>query len=479
MTVRERLSAVPLRSRLVLLFVVLLGLGLTVSGATTAMLLRGYLLGQIDDQIATTARNMDIETLERLGRNPDTDARMPSDYYLRLSFPAANPADIVVPWTVDRFGTPRLDGTAELGQGHTVDSDLPGHRWRAITYGVQNAPAGTTMTVALPLAGAVQTLAQVTGTIIVTGLSIVLLGAVLSWFAVWRALRPLRQIEQTAGAIAAGDLSRRVPMASPRTEVGRLSLSLNTMLAQIEQAFAAQAASESRMRRFVADAGHELRTPLATVRGYGELYRMGAIPQDELTAAMGRIESEAHRMGELVTDLLQLARLDEGRRLTREPVDLAVLVHDTATDLRALAPERTTALLPLAGSETGAGAFTVIGDENALRQVLANLTGNVVRHTPAGSPVELALGRVGDAVVVEVRDHGPGIAPEHADRVFERFYRLDDSRARASGGSGLGLAIVAALVAAHGGTVRVLPTPGGGTTVRIELPPAAPPLPGR
>ena len=480
MTLRERLSAVPLRRRLVLLFVVLLGLGLTVAGGTTAMLLGRYLTAQTDEQITTAARNLDVDTLERLSRSPATGAGMPSDYYLRLSFPGASSVNLFAEWTVDIFGTPQLPPTVEeQGQGYTVSSDVPGQRWRAITYGVQHAPAGTTMTVALPLSGADETLKQVTVTIIISGLTIVLLGAILSWFAVWRALRPLRQIEQTAGAIAAGDLTQRVPMSSPRTEVGRLSLSLNTMLAQIEQAFAAQAASESRMRRFVADAGHELRTPLATVRGYGELYRMGAIPQEELAAAMGRIESEAHRMGGLVTDLLQLARLDEGRRLAREPVDLAVLAHDTATDLRALAPERTTTLLPLADSDTGPESATVVGDENALRQVLSNLTGNVVRHTPAGSPVELALGRLGNVVVVEVRDHGPGISPEHAERVFERFYRLDDSRARASGGSGLGLAIVSALVAAHGGTVRILPTPGGGTTVRVELPATTPAPPGQ
>lgn len=339
---------------------------------------------------------------------------------------------------------------------------------------MQDAPTGTTLTVALPLEGADETAYQVTRTIVVSGVLIILLGAALSWFAVERALRPLRQIEQTAGAIAAGDLSRRVPATNPRTEVGRLSLSLNTMLAQIERAFAAQAASEGRMRRFVSDASHELRTPLATVRGYGELYRMGAIPEAELPAAMARIESEATRMGGLVTDLLQLARLDEGRRLAREPVDLAVLAHDAVTDLRALDPGRTATLLPLAEGITSPGAMVVLGDENALRQVLSNLTGNVVRHTPAGSPVELAVGHEGGAVVVEVRDHGPGISREHAERVFERFYRLDDSRARSSGGSGLGLAIVAALVAAHGGTARVLPTPGGGTTVRVELPAAAP-----
>jgi len=469
MTLRERWAAVSLRGRLVLLFVLLLGLGLTVAGTTTGTLLHGYLIAQTDEQIAMTARNIDVDTLERLQRG--ADAGMPSDYFLRLSFPRET-RDIAVSWTVESFGVPILpESVAEPGTGYTVDSTVPGERWRAVTYIVQDAP-GTTMTVALPLAGVDETFSQIVVAILVSGLCIVVLGAVLSWFAVHRALRPLRRIEQTAGAIAAGDLSQRVPTASPRTEVGRLSQSLNTMLAQIERAFAAQAVSESRMRRFVADAGHELRTPLATVRGYGELYRMGAIGEDELPTAMARIESEARRMGGLVTDLLQLARLDEGRELAREPVDLTVLANDAVTDLRALDPQRPTTFLPLTDPPPAPGTTTVIGDEDALRQVLSNLTANVVRHTPAGSPVEIAVGRVADQVVVEVRDHGPGIAPEHAERVFERFYRLDDSRTRASGGSGLGLAIVAALVAAHGGTARVLDTPGGGTTVRVTLPAA-------
>ncbi|WP_454083799.1 sensor histidine kinase [Georgenia sp. Marseille-Q6866] len=471
MTLHEHLSAVPIRHRLVLIVVVVLGLGLTVAGTTTGTLLRAYLLEQTDEQIATAARNVNIDTLRQLDADPDAGAVMPSDYFLSLRLPGATPLDIYAEWTPPRFGTPELpDTVSTLGEAYTVGSDVSGQRWRAVTYGVQDAPTGTTLTVALPLEGADETAYQVARTIVISGVLIILLGAALSWFAVERALRPLRQIEQTAGAIAAGDLSQRVPEKNPHTEVGRLSHSLNTMLAQIERAFAAQAASESRMRRFVSDASHELRTPLATVRGYGELYRMGAIPEAELPAAMARIESEASRMGGLVTDLLQLARLDEGRRLAREPVDLAVLAHDAVADLRALDPGRTATLVPLADGIPSPDAMVVLGDENALRQVLSNLTGNVVRHTPSGTHVEVAAGREGRHVVVEVRDHGPGISPEHAERVFERFYRLDDSRARSSGGSGLGLAIVSALVAAHGGTARVLPTPGGGTTVRITLP---------
>ena len=307
--------------------------------------------------------------------------------------------------------------------------------------------------------------------LLLSGLGIVLLGAAAGTWAVRRSLKPLREIETTAAAIAAGDLSQRVPAASEHTEVGRLSAALNGMLAQIEQAFGAQTASEARMRRFVADASHELRTPLATIRGYGELYRMGALTTtDQVDDTMRRIEQSATRMGALVEDLLALARLDEGRPMRTGPVDLTVLAADAVSDLHALDPARPTRLVPL---EDGAqsGPCVVVGEESRLRQVLANLVGNAVQHTPSGTPVEIAVGLLPSGEgAIEVRDHGPGIDPEHAARVFERFYRVDASRGRDSGGAGLGMAIVAAIVAAHDGSVRLAQTPGGGTTVRVALP---------
>jgi two-component system OmpR family sensor kinase len=241
------------------------------------------------------------------------------------------------------------------------------------------------------------------------------------------------------------------------------------MLGQLEQSFAERAASQERMRRFVADAGHELRTPLATIRGYGELYRIGAVTgAEDVRATFRRIEDAASRMGVLVEDLMHLARLDEGRPQAHEPVDLAVLAADALEDLRALDPGRPVALVGLGADGTAAGTV-VRGDEGRLRQVLANLVGNVVEHTPAGTPAEIAVGQDGEARL-EVRDHGPGIPAEHADRVFERFYRVDAARSRESGGAGLGMAIVAAIVAAHHGRVDLTTTPGGGTTVRVTLP---------
>jgi two-component system OmpR family sensor kinase len=232
------------------------------------------------------------------------------------------------------------------------------------------------------------------------------------------------------------------------------------------------------MRRFVSDASHELRTPLATIRGYGELYRMGALTtSDQVDDTMRRIEDSASRMGTLVNDLLALARLDEGRPVRKEPVDLTALARDATRDLEALDPSRTVSLVSLTppgphDTSPTVPDVVVTGDEDRLRQVLANLVGNVVRHTPAGTPAQLAVGLTDDGArgVVEVRDHGPGVSTEQAQHVFERFYRADSSRNRASGGSGLGLAIVAAIVGAHDGHVAVRDTPGGGLTVRREVP---------
>ncbi|WP_448631291.1 sensor histidine kinase [Cellulomonas soli] len=323
---------------------------------------------------------------------------------------------------------------------------------------------------ALPLLDVDRTVRQVTLAIVLTGLGIVLLGVVVGGWAVQRSLRPLRQIEATAAAIADGDLSQRVQAAPTSTEVGRLSAALNGMLTQIEQAFEARTASEARMRRFVADASHELRTPLATIRGYAELYRMGALAERaQVDDTMRRVEQSATRMGALVEDLLALARLDEGRPLRADPVDLTVLAGDAISDLHALDPGRPTRLVPLV-ADGSLGPCVVTGDEARLRQVVANLVGNVVQHTPAGTPVELAVGVGQGAGVLEVRDHGPGIDPAHAARVFERFYRVDASRTRESGGAGLGMAIVAAIVQAHGGAVELSATEGGGTTVQVRVP---------
>jgi two-component system OmpR family sensor kinase len=340
------------------------------------------------------------------------------------------------------------------------------------------APGPASVTIAQSLAGVDQAVDRLRLLIFGLGGLIVVGCAALGWLAIRRAFVPLVEVEDTAAAIAAGDLSRRIPSRPATTEVGRLTASLNGMLTQIESAFRAREASEARTRRFAADASHELRTPLASIRGFAELYRQGAVPPEEVPRTMGRIEGEATRMGSLVEDLLLLARLDEQRPARTEPVDLAVLAGDAVVDARALDASRPVRLTGLGGAG-GPVPAVVTGDEDRLRQVVANLVGNAVRHTPAGTAIEVAVGvepgsdvpgATGTAVL-EVRDHGPGLPAEAVPKVFERFYRVDASRSRGQGGgSGLGLSIVAAVVASHRGTVQVMQTPGGGATFRVRLP---------
>ena len=298
--------------------------------------------------------------------------------------------------------------------------------------------------------------------LLVTLAVLVALAVIGLWF-VRFGLRPFDAVGSTAAVIAGGDLSRRVERAEPRTEVGRLGLALNAMLGQIERAFEAQAASERRLRRFVADASHELRTPLSAVRAYAELFTRGADrrPQD-LARSMEGITRESERMSLLVDDLLLLARLDEGRPLEREPVALDAVVSEAVETAQAVEPERPIAL--------DVEPAAVVGDRDRLRQIVDNLLANARSHTPPGTPVSVRVGRENGSALVEVADRGPGLVPEEAERVFERFHRADRSRARASGGAGLGLSIVAAVAEAHGGTVAAESEPGRGATFRITLP---------
>jgi two-component system OmpR family sensor kinase len=321
------------------------------------------------------------------------------------------------------------------------------------------------LVVAVPMNDVVQTLRRLvlielitTGTVLagVAGLGLVVVRA---------GLRPLEDIGETAGAIAEGDLGRRVERAEPATEVGRLGLALNAMLSQIQSAFEARQASEDRLRRFVADASHELRTPLTSIRGYAEMFRRGVSDRpDDLATSMRRIEEESARMGVLVDDLLLLARLDQGRPLDRRPVDLTQVAADAVADARAVEPDR-----PITLEGAGAGAV-VLGDELRLRQVAANLLANARQHTPPTAGVRVGVRHDNGSVVLEVADDGPGLAPEEAAKVFERFYRSDPSRNRNQGGTGLGLSIVAAVAEAHGGRARVDSTPGHGARFWVELP---------
>ena len=366
------------------------------------------------------------------------------------------------PYGGARPSLPRLPERLTLGQPTTVpalDGSLD-YRVRA-----EPSPGGGTTVVAIPLSGVDEQLDEllvVEASVI--GAALLLMGA-LGWWVVRLGLRPLERIGDTAGKIAAGDLSRRVEPAEPSTEVGRLGLALNSMLSQIEQAFSERAMSEERLRRFLADASHELRTPLASIRGYAELFRMGAVGDEaEARRAMSRIEQEAARMGVLVEDLLLLARLDEVRETAREPVDLAEIARDAVADARVTAPDRDISLT-LADEET-----VVAGDEDRLRQVVGNLMRNALVHTPSGTGVELAVDRVGDRVRLEVRDRGPGLPVPDGQVMFERFWRAEPGRGRGAAGAGLGLAIVQGIVAAHGGDAHAETRPDGGAIFAVELP---------
>lgn len=365
----------------------------------------------------------------------------------------------------------------EVRELKSFNMDTPGTEessrgWRTGIYTLRNNNGY--IVVSLPLQSTMGTVDKATKLVVTSGSLVTLLMSMIAYGITGRALRPLVRVERTAAAIAAGDLSRRVEEYPPETEVGRLSRSLNAMLAHIEQAFRGRAASERKMRRFIQDASHELRTPLVTIQGYSELYRHGGVSgEEQIGTAMGRIEGEAKRMAQLVEDLLTLARLDEQRPLERQPVDLLQLGSDAVEDARVNAPAREVRLVGLDGPQAGSAPSS--GDELRLRQVVGNLMTNALRYTPEGSPLEVAVGVLpvidgrSDAVLA-IRDHGNGISDEDAARVFERFYRADSSRQRETGGTGLGLAIVAAIVAQHDGSVRLTETPGGGATMSIHLP---------
>ncbi|HEV7753085.1 MAG TPA: HAMP domain-containing sensor histidine kinase [Baekduia sp.] len=359
---------------------------------------------------------------------------------------------------------PKLPGSLKTGELTTTNSG--GTRYRVLAGA---APGGGTTVAAVPLTETDATLHRLLRTSAMVIAAILLVLGAGAWWLVRIGLRPLERMGSTAGAIAAGDLSRRVETATPRTEVGRLGLALNQMLDRLEEAFAKQRASEDRLRRFLADASHELRTPLASIRGYAELFRIGAAREPADTKkAMSRIESEAARMGVLVEDLLTLARLDEVREVIREDVDLVRLAGDAVDDARATAPDREIDL-------ESHGRAIVAGDPHQLRQVFANLLRNALVHTPAGTPVAVTISHDGPTTVLEVRDYGPGLPTDDDDSaLFDRFWRAEHGRERGKAGAGLGLAIVAGIVAAHDGSVSAENAPGGGARFTVRLPAGTP-----
>jgi len=459
---------VPLRLALVAATLVLVACGLLASGIAVTTILRHDLINRVDQNLvdasngwAQAPRRMSPTAGE--GPNP---ARPPSNFYVR-----GIGADGRVWMAVnDRDAEPLLPDDNDVGAVPTTVGSMNGShvKWRAVSV---RGPNGELTTVAIDLSDVQSTVRSLIYGQIGIGTAVLLVLGIVGYIVVHRSLRPLVEVEKTAAAIAGGELDRRVPQRDPRTEVGRLSLALNGMLAQIQNAvasseYSAEQArnSEVRMRRFITDASHELRTPLTTIRGFAELYRQGAARDVEML--MSRIESESRRMGLLVEDLLLLARLDAQRPLEQRRVDLLALATDAVHDARPIAPKRVITMDVF----DGPGTPEVVGDEARLRQVLGNLVSNALQHTPDTARITIRVGTAGDDAVLEVVDEGPGMTEQDAHRVFERFYRTDSSRTRSSGGTGLGLSIVDSLVHAHGGTVMVMTEPGRGCRFRVSLP---------
>ncbi|MGO9873952.1 MAG: sensor histidine kinase [Acidimicrobiia bacterium] len=454
-----------LRTRLLLALVALTAIGLAVSGLVTYQQLDHFLLSRVDQELTSASESPRLFFGGFSGGAPSSQLLPPGTWaQLRAdngTIEGTNPG-VLADQAQPKVPASIPDGPFSVSDPHY--RVLVGPEQHFFPIGDPDAAFSGRMIVAIPLRDSDDTLHRLLEIELLVAAVVLLALAMLAWWVVQLGLRPLEEMGATAGAIAAGDLSRRVEVADERTEVGRLGLALNSMLGQIEVAFAERTASETRLRRFVADAAHELRTPLTSIRGYAELFRRGASTRpDDLAKTMLRIEEGAARMGVLVDDLLLLARLDQGRPLERAPVDLTRLTAAAVDDLRVIAPGR-----PVVYESNG--AVIVNGDEHRLRQVVANLLENARTHTPPTAPVEVRVAMAGDDALIEVQDHGPGMSPDEAARAFERFWRSDPSRARSSGGAGLGLAIVAAITQAHGGRAEVQTELGAGATFRVWIP---------
>ena len=476
-----------LRSRLSLGIVLLTAMGFIAASFATQSLLKGYLLTQVDDQLVAISEAA-VPRIERGGIaiDEDGDDERPGRGLGRGLGAPAPLSQIPTSTSITVLGSDGavLGGLGGNLGGASITSYLAGllpeevavHGDEAFTIAAPGpdfrviarpltSPAGT-FVAAQNLGELERTLARLTFLFGLIGLALLILIATASRAVIKIGLRPLEDAEKTAGEIAAGNYSARMPETDPGTEVGRLVSSLNSMLSRIEKSFAIQNESENKLRRFVADASHELRTPITAIRGFSELHRQGAVTgEKETTELLGRIENESKRMGSLVEDLLLLARLDQSREMDSKPVDIKKVVEDSVISARAAGPNH-----PVEFISSNDEIFT-LGDEVRIHQVVANLLANARAHTPAGTPITVSLSTTDAGVKVTVADKGPGLSLEDQNRIFERFYRTDASRVRTgSDGSGLGLSIVDVVMRAHGGSVSVESTPGMGAVFTLLFP---------
>jgi two-component system OmpR family sensor kinase len=465
-----------LRARLLLATLVVASVALAIAGGTTYAALHAFLLRRVEASMDAAAfpieaaldsgEPVDLALVARLAPGMFVEVRSPTGAVLGF-VGALRPGG--------KAYTPRLPASIPLQADEDEGRGLPGGASVLIvpaaqpggpSFLVRASPlvGGAELILAAPLSEVTATLTRLLSIEALVVAAALLAAALLGWSLVGVGLKPLAEMERTTRAIAEGEWTRRVPESAPGTEVGRLARAFNVMLDHIEAAFAARDAKEAELRRFVADASHELRTPVAAISAYAELFSRGAAERPaDLARVLHGIRSETERMSALVEDLLLLARLDEGRPLRKEPVELVALAAEAAAAARAISTAwhvRLEAKKPV----------EVLGDPARLRQVLDNLLANVRAHTPEGTTATLTIAEEGEEAVVTCCDDGPGIPAGAAEHVFERFYRADSSRTRRSGGSGLGLAIVAAIVAAHGGRVEAGGGPAGGASFTVRLP---------
>jgi two-component system OmpR family sensor kinase len=463
-----------LRTRLVALAAVLVAFAVALVAVATYVALHRFLYDQLDDQTAQSA-----PVVQRIINTYDPNRPNPYPRFVRDPQAAVLTTDsqvVIVKFSQDDAGLDVSVGTCNhviTADGLTTITNTTGDRFRAVALPITDGVySGGQVIVALPTVDVDNTLRRVLGLELIIGAAAVIGTAVLGAAGVRLGMRPLDRVTRTARTVAAElgpdgrGLENRVPGADPHTEVGQLAEAVNTMLGAVEREYTARYESEQRLRRFLADASHELRTPLTSLRGYAELVRLRGGLDEDASDSLRRIETEGKRMGGLVDDLLTLARSDRGTVVERVPVDVAEVVDDAVAGLQAAHPDRRVEV-------TARGPLPVLGDRDQLLQVVSNVLTNAAVHATAPVPIRVTASREGAGIVVRVADGGPGLPPEQAAQVFDRFWRADAARTRVRGGSGLGMSIVQALVADHGGQVRFDSAVATGTTVTVSLPAAA------